>query len=115
MDIAKILAMSDEEQWYWLTEKADEYWPEEEVFIGTRDKYMADLAFRLRNEAYKLDDIGCLLSGGMDEVIINSDYTLTESNVVDVRESQDFMLCFAQPIHWILAAIKAKEKHNEQR
>lgn len=56
-DLLKVLDMPEDEQWEWVIagEKVIKYFPDDDIFIGDPQKYLADLAFRLRDEAISED------------------------------------------------------------
>lgn len=47
-ELLAVLDLTEEEQWKWATARANEFWPDEDIFYGYPEKYLADLAFRLR-------------------------------------------------------------------
>lgn len=114
-DLLKVLDISEEEQYNWLWQRSatfgfDLKWIDFDVPSAYDHsvkkeiaKCLADLAFRLRDEA------------------MSSRYLY--SALLDVHQKaegpqnrkQDFGFWFlrAKPIHWIIAALIAKEKENE--
>jgi len=114
-DITEVLAMDECKYLEWAKEEGliteADYKHYFEGGIPTR-MILADLAFRKRNEAIKKYGLNTYLSA-LEEVriahraicvVVNLDYP-----VPDKEPSYYFGCVFAQPIHWILAAIKAKE------
>ena len=112
MDVLEILDMTEEEQCRYLAKLFQkryfdtDKWPEwygicdiliHNTFPG-RKVILADLAFRLRNEAVKRD-----ITKYIDAENIVKAYVLTKTRIA-INWSYD-----SQPIHWIVASIKAKE------
>jgi len=115
-EIDKLLAvldMTEEEQCRWLAEyfKAEYYktdeWPQYygycDIFINntfpSRKVILADLAFKMRNEAVKKD-----ITKYMDAENIVKSYVLLKTRTKFIW-SYD-----SQPIHWIIAALIAQEQ-----
>lgn len=96
-----VLDMSEDEQWEWCVKNVKE---------KTIGESLADLAFRLRDETKNLihrsGDWGNLnaLYEAQKEV-----YTKVTGEVAFVGELSGFWMCEAKPIHWIIAALIAKE------
>ena len=95
IDIAKVLAMSEAEQWEWMMERCSEYGA---LCPG-------QLAFRMRDEA--MESRPKEYHKAITEILI-----YVSGNTCKHPESKAdvWSLLLAQPIHWILAALKAKEK-----
>jgi hypothetical protein len=99
MDVLEILDMTEEEQAHWIVE-----WLEYNGQKGDLERYnrcelsLADLAFRMRNEAvrnYKKE---------WDRAIVTIQIKYATSN-----NYGSWWQNMSQPIHWIVAALKAKE------
>ncbi len=110
-ELLVVLDMPVEEQWAWITEgkKVIEFFPDDEIFIGDPQKYLADLAFRLRDEVkafvgHKFWDEGkCLVAN----------YVANDVEGGGLAYNQWF-IDNSQPIHWIIAALIAKELAKEK-
>ena len=104
-DLLKVLDMSEAEQWKWLWENR------QLTHIGwnmtaTRNMILADLAFRLRDEAWGETGEGEWGSGvGKVMVYVHP--------VPNKEQLQEWWCCCSKPIHWIIAALIAKGKEDE--
>ncbi len=93
-DLLKVLDMSEDEQYLWVKNWQDKNCIKNRAmaFIS-----LADLAFRLR-----------------DEVVTNQGEIAWHKAEVIVCEYMGKATCwishYGQPIHWIIAALKAKEQ-----
>ncbi len=107
-DLLKVLDMSEDEQQIWLIKK--------EVMVGAvlqckdggelpcPSESFADLAFRLRDEVRRE-------KGNYDHAVyIVFNYEKQKKKYENVFY---WMAYIAQPIHWIIAALIAKEKEDE--
>lgn len=109
-DIAKVLAMPECEHLKWvhgeglISDNDYNYYLEGGI---PSQMILADLAFRLRDEADKKYKNGIETMHPM-YMPMNHIWGLLEYETTYGFES--FWLYQAQPIHWILAALKAKEK-----
>ena len=105
-DLLKVLDMSEDspEQYGWLLSTIREH----------KACCPADLAFRLRDEAIAEDDkseINCSWCEASYEVYL---YVIGEENEMEAKEGLDTWFSMrAKPIHWIIAALIAKEKAND--
>ena len=101
-DLLKILDMSEDEQINWLMDK--DYMPN--YYVGMRgrkhDDSLADLAFRLRDEAK-----GHSWNGWLDAT------KEVWKTIHKYWTYEQFWMSQAKPIHWIIAALIAKEKKDE--
>ena len=97
-ELLKVLDITKEEQWVWCAKN-----------IKAVGESLADLAFRLRDEAENKE--GLWWSGGLSKVF----FYLAHSPERFDLSSEDRMRQFqwfgtkAKPIHWIIAALIAKE------
>ena len=103
-ELLAVLDMTEEKQWAWLLNRCVEFWPDEEVFIGSQEKYLADLAFRLRDEVAK-EDSGVLFGRGLAKIC----FKIYGGNNYNLNEFLSWSTVKAKPIHWIIAALIAKE------
>ena len=97
-ELLAVLDMSEDEQFKWLM---DNDIVTSEYVKCSRHLILADLAFRLRDEVN---------NGKMHEAMY-----LVQQNVKDAPDVLDYATAFwglyhAKPIHWIIAALIAKEK-----
>ncbi|KKK88939.1 hypothetical protein LCGC14_2738100 [marine sediment metagenome] len=102
-DLLKVLDMSEKEQRKWLLVH---YFKQRMPHEST-----ADLAFRLRDEVIAEDDkseIDCSWCEASYEVYL---YVIGEENEMEAKEGLDTWFSMrAKPIHWIIAALIAKEQ-----
>ena len=111
-DLLKILDMSEDEQWEWCVKNVKE---------KTIGESLADLAFRLRDKAVsKYYNNWCKAK----EIVWLHKNTDAQRyvDIVDGLDGADdriigrraiFFSNQAKPIHWIIAALIAKEKAND--
>jgi len=92
-ELLKVLDMTEEEQWDYLW-RVKKY-----VF-----RSLADLAFKLRDEAKEYTGWGKALE-------IVSDYWMRQNKTVMTLSG--FWIHKSRPIHWIIAALIAKEMNND--
>lgn len=113
-EILSVPDMSEEEQWKWLednclSEKDYVYAPDFEGYQLDKKAALADLAFRLRDEASinYLPEAMCLVHECVDKGV---------DKMYQHSLSGGFSwFCFlAQPIHWICAALIAKNLAKEK-
>lgn len=104
-DLLKVLDLTEEEQKDWL-------WNNKLIH---EDESLADLAFRLRDEAVKLSPV-CFQKARAKIYYQVYYYPIGER----VLQSKNFLctaewwLEEAQPIHWIIAALIAKELSKDK-
>ena len=92
-ELLKVLDMSEDEQWEWCIQNTKH--------IG---ESLADLAFRLRDEAVAKNHAD----------FHNAIYNIMVKVEGDNKWATAFWgECLAKPIHWIIAALIAKEQDNE--
>ena len=120
-ELLAVLDTSEEEQYDWLWKRHDTFgfdlkWINFDVPSAKKDiaMHLADLAFRLRDEVIAKDDeseIDCNWCEASYEVYL---YVIGEENEMEAKEGLDTWFTMrAKPIHWIIAALIAKEKENE--
>ena len=109
LDIPKILAMSEEEQQIWLIKN--------EVMVGAvlqckgggelpcPSESLADLAFRLRDEAVEKD---CMAYKNALEEVRKAWLITAGSNGTYYLDR--FVMYDAKPIHWVIAALIARDE-----
>ncbi len=101
-ELLKVLDMSEEEQTSWLcsyiycNKKGEDYWYN---FLN-RHISLADLAFRLRDEAVKSSHVD------FHEAIYD---VMMKVEGHDSWATAFWGECIAKPIHWIIAALIVKE------
>ena len=102
-DLLKVLDMSEEKQDKWTyISGIRKHHPTDE----NRIESLVDLAFRLRDEVFK--EYGVL--GGFHDGI----YKVQEYLGEDAWATAFWGECIAKPIHWIIAALIAKEKEDDK-
>lgn len=122
-DLLKVLDMSKDEQMEWLMDK--NYIPSHYVTMRgqTPDESLANVAFRLRDEVKDLPNfvwskawhlvVAKVMYGynwSMDELNKKFDeWTGTSKAVPNTTDREIFALYDSKPIHWIIAALIAKE------
>lgn len=94
-ELLKVLDLPEEEQWPWLW--AEGIWTKAE-------ESLADLAFRLRDEAYSY----CNSEVWELAVTKVANRAFGDWLGYDLLNVQGTWICLAQPIHWIIAAVIAK-------
>ena len=112
-DLLKVLDMSEEQQQIWLIKK--------EVMVGAvlqckgggelpcPSESLADLAFRLRDEVISNDlknETGWWCEESYEVFL----YVIGEENEQDEVGLDTWFAMYAKPIHWIIAALIAKEQ-----
>ena len=96
-DLLKVLDMSKDEQGEYLFQK--DIWK-----LEIQKESLADLAFRLRDEAVAKNHAD----------FHNAIYNIMVKVEGDNKWATAFWgECLAKPIHWIIAALIAKEQDNE--
>lgn len=105
-ELLTVLDMPEEEQWDWLLNRADEFWPNEDAFYGERERYIADLAFRLR------DEVMGEAFGDFGEEVFLEGLDKVQLYIKDKKPATAVFGLFAQPIHWIIAALIAEENQK---
>jgi hypothetical protein len=110
-DLLKVLDMSEDEQLFflhnlWQNRQLPQYYgfhPIDDKFPMSdwNRQLLADLAFRLRDEAIEKDL-------DWDDTLI-----LVWEKLGRPMKYQAFCKYYAKPIHWIIAALIAKDKENE--
>ena len=101
-ELLSVLGMTEEEQWDWLVDNPEsEFWPDA-IFYGERERYIADLAFRLRDEVIKTNI----------HKYIKAKLIITEY-MSKIKKKTWLYSTEAQPIHWIIAALIAKEQSEK--
>jgi len=106
MKVDKLLAVLDlpeEEQIAYLIEDAIIDCQDDLAYEPTPTESLADFSFRLRNEISK-NDINFLWKEGCESVY---EYCYKESD--EYSSFDAWWLYISQPIHWIIAALIAKE------
>lgn len=104
-DLFKVLDMSEKEQYIWLFGVGIiHHHPTDENQIES----LADLAFRLRDEVVKNIDDAEVFHKSCKDVIIYLKVKVV--GFCDPGTIHDFYMFNAKPIHWIIAALKAKER-----
>ena len=114
-DLLKVLHMSENEQWEWCVWRKN---------INAVGESLADLAFRLRDEAVrdcKKHNAWCQAK----ELVWLADapnakqykklaetYNLSESVNKVIQRREVYFANRAKPIHWIIAALIAKGNHG---
>lgn len=111
-ELLAVLDMSEDEQLLWVAAEV-----EKEPFdpkAGSRIVRLAEHAFRLRDEVIAEDDkseIDCYWCEASYEVYL---YIIGEENEMEAKEGLDTWFTMrAKPIHWIIAALIAKENHGQ--
>ena len=103
-ELLAVLDMSEDEQRKWLIEKAHR--------IPGRS--LADLAFRLRDEAMReYSDNWALACWYVQQWIGFHKIETYESPDLDGLLNADHEILSKSPIHWIIAALIAKDKEDE--
>jgi len=106
-DLLKVLDMSEDEQYYWVCQFHAKYHFKISLFPDNHEemrKELADLAFRLRDEAVAKNHAD----------FHNAIYNIMVKVEGDNKWATAFWgECLAKPIHWIIAALIAKEQDNE--
>ncbi len=111
-DLLKVLDMSEEEQVSWLCnyiyhhEKGADYWHN---FLN-RHISLADLAFRLRDDLVKQAPYSMRYAweNALEEV-----YQYEKELNKEGTDKAGWGLDWSQPIHWIIAALIAKNKNKK--
>ena len=92
-ELLAVLDLPEGEQWIWVSENyKDKFWS------------LADLAFRLRDEAANMRY--SKLVSAMEKVAMKSAKALTS---YDMEGFNEWFAMVAKPIHWIIAALISKE------
>lgn len=121
-ELLAVLDLTEEEQWKWATARANEFWPDEDIFYGYPEKYFADLAFRLRDEVvgrkYNIGVVPDFRGTNTFPECPDSLFRWYEAQ----QEIDNHLKTWrwpgkadawwheqSQPIHWIIAALMAKE------
>lgn len=107
-ELLAVLDMSEEGQWRWLTDPdREDFWPHISIFIERREWYLADLAFRLRDEVKYIHRCSFVRA-----------VLLVFSHYFKKKPQDDTLWRWfsreANPIHWIIAALIAKN-HNQRK
>ena len=105
IDIAKVLAMDEDEQQYYLAENDIIHNKSDGDGKYTVYESLADLAFRLRDEAVEKNCTAYHIA--FEE--IRKIWIMT-AGPNGTYYLDRFVMYDAQPIHWILAALKALEE-----
>ena len=100
-DLLKVLDMSEEEQWVWLEKKYG---------AGAFHSFPT-LAFMLRDEILKKEKFWY---GNLHIVYSHIKRRRVDYDIAPGVLSQYFLF-EAKPIHWIIAALIAKEKEENER
>lgn len=117
-ELLAVLDMPEDEQWSWITEgdKVIKFFPDDEIFIGDPQKYLADLAFRLRDEA----DCMSHWWDGVEAVYQKAQADFIEAHIriapeiAELNAALQWFTNHSQPIHWIVASLIAKELAKEK-
>lgn len=105
-ELLKVLDMAEGDQLIWCAKNAG---------FNLLDATLADLAFRLRDEAIAKDDkseIDCWWCEASYQVYL---YVIGEENEQDEAGLDTWFSMRAQPIHWIISSLIAKELSNENK
>jgi len=121
-ELLKVLDMLEDEQLMWLKKHREEYGIDNHPssyplkgFPRAARFFLADLAFRLRDEAVKKDLVG-YPTGYMECQRVVWIHVINPAQYDDIPSGKGsggwWMYC-AKPIHWIIAALIAKEQLNK--
>jgi hypothetical protein len=104
-EILKMLELPEEEQMNWLSRNTEISFKSH----LTGEESLADLAFRLRDEAW------CGCSEGVWAAAITKVARQAFGDWIEsVEQVQSSWICLTQPIHWIAAALIAQELKGQK-
>lgn len=97
-ELLAVLDMPEDKQVSWVQERFAYKYP------SLQKGDLADLAFRLRDEVFELENGGNIWAEGYLVVVKK-----VKPSTVELSSSVEWWNCCAKPIHWIIAALIAKE------